>query len=63
MEEDATEKAHCDEELAKTEEKKGELDDDIAALTAKIDKASSQTASVKERVAEAQESLTAIAKN
>jgi hypothetical protein len=63
MEEDATEKAYCDEELAKTEEKKVELDDDIAALTAKIDKASSQTASVKERVAEAQESLTAIAKN
>ena len=49
-------KRHCDEELANTEEKKGELDDDIAALTAKIDKASSQTASVKERVAEAQES-------
>ena len=43
MEEDATEKAYCDEELAKTEEKKVELDDNIAALTAKIDKASQQT--------------------
>jgi hypothetical protein len=63
MAEDATEKAYCDEEMAKTEAKKVELDEDIAALTAKIDKAASQSASVKESVAEAQESLVAIAKN
>merc|ERR1719399_1196934 len=61
-EEDATEKAYCDEELAKTEAKKSELDDDIAALTAKIDQASSQSAQLKEEVAEAQESLAAISK-
>merc|ERR550537_359960 len=61
-EEDATEKAYCDEELAKTEAKKSELDDDIEALTAKIDQASSQSAQLKEEVAEAQESLAAISK-
>merc|ERR1719198_1875802 len=61
-EDDATEKAYCDEELAKTEAKKSELDDDIAALTAKIDQASSQSAQLKEEVAEAQESLAAISK-
>merc|ERR1719183_2811704 len=62
-EDDATEKAYCDEELAKTEAKKVELDDDIQALTAKIDQATSQSAQVKEEVAEAQESLLAISKN
>jgi len=61
-EEDATEKAYCDEELAKTEAKKVELDDDIAAVSAKIDRAASQSAQIKEEVAEAQESLAAIAK-
>jgi chromosome segregation ATPase len=61
-EEDAGEKAYCDEELAKTEAKKSELDDDIDSLTAKIDQASSQSAQLKEEVAEAQESLAAISK-
>ena len=35
-EEAATQKVYCDEEFAKTEAKKTELDDTIAALTAKI---------------------------
>jgi len=61
-EEDAGEKAYCDEELAKTEAKKSELDDDLDALGAKIDQASSQSAQLKEEVAEAQESLAAISK-
>jgi len=60
---DSTEKAYCDEELAKTEAKKVELDEDVEALTAKIDRASSQSAQIKEEVAEAQQSLTAIAKS
>merc|ERR1740117_2137956 len=34
---DAGEKAYCDEEMAKTESKKQELDDEIAKLTSKID--------------------------
>jgi len=59
---DATEKGYCDEELAKSEAKKVELDDDIEALTAKIDRAISQSAQAKEEVSRAQESLAAIAK-
>ncbi|CAK0814709.1 unnamed protein product, partial [Prorocentrum cordatum] len=35
---EATEKAYCDEQMAKTEAKKGELDFDISKLSAKIDK-------------------------
>jgi len=61
-EEDAGEKAYCDEELAKTEAKKSELDDELEALTAKIDQASSQSAQLKEEVAEAQEDLAAVSK-
>merc|ERR1719473_2179557 len=61
-EDDASEKAYCDEELAKAEAKKVELDDDIEALTAKIDKATSRSAQAKEEVAVAQESLAAISK-
>merc|ERR1719265_1374669 len=41
---------------------KGELDDDMGALKAKIDKAASKSAQVKAEVAEAQESLAAISK-
>ena len=36
-EEGATKKAYCDKELAKIEAKKVELDDDVEALTTKID--------------------------
>lgn len=39
---EATEKSYCDEEMAKTKEKKGELDDDIEKLTAKIDVAAAR---------------------
>merc|ERR1719364_577402 len=38
-EEDAAEKAYCDEEMSKTEAKKGELDDELAKLSTKIDQA------------------------
>merc|ERR1719436_228142 len=40
---EATEKAYCDEQMAKTETKKGELDDDIAKMTAKIDSAQAKS--------------------
>ena len=36
-ESDATGKAYCDEEMAKTESKKAELDSTIESLTTKID--------------------------
>jgi len=43
---EATEKAYCDEEMAKTEEKHGELMDDVSKLTAKIDQATSKSATL-----------------
>ena len=36
---DATEKAYCDEQIAKTEAKKAELEEYIAKMTSRIDKA------------------------
>jgi len=59
---DATEKAYCDEELAKTEAKKQELDGEIDALSTKIDRAASKSAALKEDVKEAQQELAAVAK-
>jgi len=59
---DATEKAYCDEEMAKTEAKKQELDSEIDALSTKIDRAASKSAALKEEVKEAQQELAAIAK-
>merc|ERR1719243_203236 len=59
---EATEKAFCDTEMAKTEAKKGELSDDIAALTAKSDKAAAASAKLKEEVKELQADLAALAK-
>merc|ERR1719421_1551996 len=59
---EAAEKAFCDEEMSKTETKKSELEDDIAKLTAKIDKAAATSAKLKEAVKELQADLAAIAK-
>ena len=59
---DATEKAYCDEELAKTEAKKQELDTEIEALTTKIDRAASKSAGLKADVKELQEELAALSK-
>jgi len=59
---DATEKAYCDEELAKTETKKSELDSDIEALTTKIDRAASHSAGLKADVKELQQELASVAK-
>merc|ERR1719159_805826 len=58
----ATEKAWCDEQMAKTEEKKQELDEDIEKLTTKIDKASAQSTSLKDEVKVLQSELAALAK-
>ena len=59
-EEDAAEKAYCEEEMAKTEAKKQELDDEIAKLTSKIDKAAAK--STRLLIKEAQATLAALAK-
>merc|ERR1719352_2110537 len=61
-EEDATEKAYCDEEMAKTEAKKAELEGDVAKLTSKIDQAAATSAKRKEQVKELQAQLAALAK-
>jgi predicted nucleic acid-binding Zn-ribbon protein len=53
----ATEKAYCDDEMAKTELKKSELDDDIEKLTNKIDRAAAKSAELKEEVKVIQEEL------
>merc|ERR1719464_838624 len=47
---EATEKAYCDEQLAKTEEKKAELEEDISKLTSKIDVVAAKSAGLKEDV-------------
>merc|ERR1719183_1935546 len=58
----ATEKAWCDEQMSKTEEKKQELDEDIEKLTTKIDKASADSAQLKDEVKTLQGELAALAK-
>merc|ERR1719162_1151666 len=59
---EATEKAYCDEQIAKTEAKKAELDGTIAKLTNKIDRAASRSASLKEEVVQLEADLAALAK-
>merc|ERR1719424_1149409 len=59
---EATEKAYCDEQMAKTEAKKAELEGDIAKLTAKIDQAASQSAARKGEVKQLEAELAALSK-
>jgi len=59
---EATEKAYCDEELAKTESKKAELEGAIKKLTSKIDLAAAKSAGLKEDVKALQAELASIAK-
>jgi len=59
---EATEKAYCDEELAKTEAKKSELDAAITKLTSKIDLAAAKSAGLKEDVKELQAELAKISR-
>merc|ERR1712029_335580 len=59
---EATEKAYCDEQIAKTEFKKGELEDDIAKATSRIDQAAAKSAQLKAQVKELEAELAALAK-
>jgi len=61
-ESEAGEKAYCDEQMAKTEAKKVELEGDVAKLTSKIDQAASQSAARKGEVKQLQGELAALAK-
>merc|ERR1719263_1104360 len=59
---EAEEKEYCDSEMAKTEEKKSELEDDVAKLTAKIDKKTATSVRLKEEVKQLQAELAELAK-
>jgi len=61
--EEASFKAYCDEEIAKTDQKKDELNTDIKKLTGKIDQASAMSESLKEDVAELQKELLDLAES
>merc|ERR1719499_1840986 len=61
-EDEATEKAYCDEQMAKTEFKKSELEDDIAKMTSKIDQAAARSAQLKAEVKALQTELASLAK-
>jgi len=62
-EEDATEKAYCDEEMMKTEMKRGELMDDVAKLSAKIDQASSKSVALSDDIKQLEAELAALMKS
>merc|ERR1719335_323627 len=58
---EASEKAYCDEEMAKTKAKKEELSDDIEKLTSKIDSDSSASERLKAEVKDLQKALADLA--
>merc|ERR1719248_294518 len=60
---EASEKAYCDEEMAKTAAKKEELNYEISKLTSKIDKAAAKSASLKDSVKTLQKELAGLAKS
>jgi len=60
--EDATEKAYCDEEMSKTEAKKTELEGVISRLTSKIDLAAAKSAELKGEVKTLQAELATLSK-
>merc|ERR1719316_850222 len=59
---EASHKAYCDEEMAKTKAKKEELQADIEKLTSKIDTAAARSADLKEDVKELQKELAELEK-
>jgi len=60
---ETNEKAYCDEELAKTAEKKEELNADISKLTSKVDRAAAASAGLKADVTEIQAELAKLSKS
>jgi chromosome segregation ATPase len=62
-EEDATEKAYCDEEMGKTGAKHGELTDDVSKLTAKIDQAESKVVSLTAEIKQLEADLAKLMKS
>merc|ERR1712238_638061 len=60
---EATEKAYCDEQIAKTEQKKSELEEDITKATSVIDQSAANSAQLKAQVKELEAELGALAKS
>jgi chromosome segregation ATPase len=61
-ESEATEKSYCDEQMAKTEAKKSDLESEVGSLTSKIDMAAAKSAKLKSEVKELQAELASLAK-
>merc|ERR1712194_713301 len=59
---EAEEKAFCDEQMAKTEQKKSELEEDVAKQTSRIDQASAESSKLKDQVKTLESELAALAK-
>merc|ERR1719323_2987770 len=59
---EASEKAYCDEQLAKTEAKKAELEDDVSRMTSRIDRAVARAAQLREELKILEGELAALAK-
>jgi len=59
---DATEKSYCDEEMAKTQAKKADLEDTVAKLGTKADQAAATAAKRRQTVQESQARLAELAK-
>merc|ERR1719298_67000 len=59
---EASEKEFCDAEISKNDDKKADLKSTVDKLTAKIDKATADSANLKSRVAATQKELAALAK-
>merc|ERR1711920_1039305 len=60
---DATEKAYCDEQMAKTEAKKSELEDDISRMTSRLDRAKAKSVQLKEEIKVLETELAALTKD
>merc|ERR1712161_122082 len=60
---EAAEKAYCDEQIAKTEQKKSELEEDITKATSVIDQSAANSAQLKAQVKELEAELGALAKS
>merc|ERR1719189_3161556 len=59
---EATEKAYCDDEMAKTEEKRSELMEDVSKLSAKIDQATSKSTTLSAEIKQLEAELAELAK-
>merc|ERR1740123_797037 len=59
---EATEKAYCDEQIAKTEAKKAELEEDVAKMTSRIDQAAAKSAKLKGQVKQLENELAVLAR-